>query len=176
MSKRSKTVLIVAITYCLIFAGLLITGLYVISAEGTKLETTITQISEYAAKETAYTKMMDLLESTKENRTTLEQFFITENDTISFLTGIETAAKKIGVELKTNELAVVPAVTKDGVTVPAVLMINFSFTGQEGAVKKFLVLLEHVPYQTVMPKISLGNNGLDGVWTGVVQLRLTLHL
>ena len=71
MSKRLKTVLISATVYSLVFTGLLVNGLYMLSAEGAKLEATKTQISENSAKEAAYTKMMSLLESTKENRITL---------------------------------------------------------------------------------------------------------
>ena len=175
MKKRSKTLLLVATFYSLIFAGLLVNGVYLISAEGAKLETTKIQISEHTAKETAYTKMMSLLDSSKENRATLEQFFITENDTITFLATTEAAAEKIGVELKTNELAVIPSVVKDGVDTPSALAISFSFAGSETAVKNFLVLLEHIPYHTAMPKVTLLSTASLESWTGTAQLRLTLR-
>ena len=174
MRKRSKTILIVATLYSLIFAGLLINGVYLISDQGRKLEITKTQISEHTAKEAAYTKMMSLLESSKVSRATLQKFFITENDTISFLASIEAAAKKIGVELKTNELAVIPSESKNGVNNVQALAISVSFQGSESAVKKFLVLLEHIPYHTMMPKVTLSGNPTEDVWSGSVQLRLTL--
>ena len=174
MIRRSKNVLIVASLYSLIFAGLLINGVYLISDQGRKLEITKTQISEHTAKEAAYSKMMSLLESSKENRTTLKKFFITENDTISFLATIEAAAKKNQVDLKTNELAVLPREPQNGVENLQALAISFSFSGTESAVKKFLVLLEHIPYHTAIPKVTLSGTPTDDVWTGSVQLRLTL--
>jgi len=164
----------VATIYSLVFAGLLVNGVYLISAEGAKLETTKTQISEHAAKEIAYTRMVDLLESTKEDRATLQQFFITENDTISFLATIEDAAKKNSIELKTNELAVIPGTTKDSITTPPALAISFSFAGSEVSVKKFLRLLESIPYHTEIPKVTLAGSGSGEEWTGSAQLRLTI--
>ena len=88
---------------------------------------------------------------------------------------MEAAAKKIGVELKTNELTVIPATVKDGITKPAVLGISFSFTGSENAVKTFLTVLEHIPYHSVLPKITLTGGTTSGEWVGSAQLRLTLR-
>lgn len=175
MSKRSKTLLVIASVYCFIFAGLLVYGVYILSAEGAKLEMTKTQISEHTAKEAAYAKMISLLESTKENRAALQQFFITENDTITFLANIEAAAKEIGVELKTNELAVVPTATNSGVVTPPILVVSFSFVGSESSVKKFLTVLEHIPFHATMPKVTLTSGASLETWTGVVQLRLTIQ-
>jgi hypothetical protein len=175
MSKRSKTILLVAIVYSLVFAGLLGNGLYLISAEGAKLEIAKTQISEHTAKEVAYAKTMSLLEVTRDNRDTLRTFFITENDTITFLTTIESAAKTIGVTLKTNSLAVLPETSTDGVITPSVVEIRFDFLGTQAAVKQFLVLLEHIPYHTAIPAVTLASNGEGGAWSGTAQLRLTLQ-
>ncbi len=172
MNMRSKTIIIVATGYCLIFAGLLFSGVYLISVEGTKLETTKVLLAEQTAKEEAYTKVTKLVESTKISRTQLKSFFITENETIAFLTSIEKAAEAIGVTLKTNELAVIPVVVADGVTTPAALTLRFTFSGSEAAVKKFLTLLEQIPYHVVIPKVTM--NTSEANWKVTADLRITL--
>lgn len=175
MTKRAKTILLISIVYSLLFAGLLVNALYLISAEGAKLDVTKNKISENTAKEIAYTKMMTLLESSKDKRDTLKEFFVTEDETISFLSSLETAAKKIGVKLETNELEVIPSVTKETVVSPAALSVSFTFNGSEREVKKFLEVLENIPYHTIIPKVTLTGNPSDGLWSGSAKLLLTLQ-
>lgn len=172
ISKRSKTLVLVAAGYTVLFAGLLINGVYLISAEGSKLESTKVLISEQSAKEAAYTKVTKLVESTEDSRAKIKNLFITENETISFLASIEKAADSIGVILTTNELVVIPSVTKDEVTNPALLSLRLSFSGAERDVKKFLLLLEKIPYHSAIPKVTL--NTATENWKATVDLNLTL--
>lgn len=174
MIKRTKTTLGVSIVYALLLAVSLASMVYVIYNEGSKLEQSKVTIAELVAKEAAYTSVVRLIDSSTEDRTLISGYFITEKDTISFISELERAAKNSGVELETTELSVTAAETKDGVTTPAVLSIGVSLQGSEGAVKKYIELLETIPYHTNIPQISVQSNRVTNQWSAAASLRLTM--
>lgn len=174
MNQRTKTVLILAILYCLFFVLVLSSALYLIRVQGTKLAGLQTTISEQSAKEATYNTVMRLLETTDAERATLASFFLTEKDTISFISELELAAVQLGIKLETTELSVTEAVTKDSVTTPATLVVGLKFEGVESAVKAFVTTLEHIPYHATIPELSVTNQMAGGVWQGKSRLIITL--
>jgi hypothetical protein len=171
MTKRTKTTFGIAIFYSLFFLCGLAVMAYIITIQGAELDAAKESIATRTAKNAAYEHVMQLLNTSAKDRETLTTYFISEKDTIGFISELEAAANTIGVALNTTALSIVPAVTKDGATTPAVLSIGLHFKGGEQAVKRFIQLLENVPYHKSMPTFSVISDKTADVWevtTGIV--------
>lgn len=173
MTQQTKTTLAISATYCVLFITALASMVFVVHEQGAKLEAAKIAIAEHAAKEASYNNVMRLLETSASNRAELKSYFITEKDTISFISELESAAAGVGVSLETTELSVTPASVKDGMTTPAVLGVGVSFKGSEAAVKQFITLLENVPYRKDLPSFNISSEGAAG-WSGHTTLRITM--
>lgn len=174
MTKRTKTTFGISMLYALFFiAALGIMG-FVIYDQGAKREETKLMIAERSAKDASYSNVMHLVESSTEDRAELMTYFITEKDTIGFISELENAAATVGVSLETTELSVTPVVTKDGITTPAVLAVGVAFKGGESAVKKFITLLESVPYRKDIPNFTVTSEVGIGEWSAKTVLRITM--
>lgn len=174
MTKSTKTTLLLSIIYCVFFIAALGSMAFVISNEGSKLEATKSMIAERAAKDAAYTNVMRILELSAADRAELEKYFITEKDTISFISELERAATALGVSLETTELSILPAASKDGVETPGVLTVGLNFEGDESAVKKFITLVESVPYRKNIPSFVVGSDRGTGLWNAHTILHITM--
>ena len=174
MIQRTKTTFGFAVLYSVFFVGGLAVVVYIITIQGSQLEAAKESIAEQSAKNAAYQNVMQLLDSSAAARTELSSYFISEKDTITFMSELETAANTIGVTLNTTQLSIVPGTSKNGITTPAVLMIGVHFTGGETAVKKYIQLLENVPYHKSLPNFSVTMDTVADVWDVTTSLRLTM--
>jgi hypothetical protein len=174
MTKRTNTIFVVSILYALVLAFGLAAMLYVVHMQGSKLEEAKITIADHIAKEAVYSNVVRLLESSKADRALLATYFISEKDTISFISELEQAAEKVGVTLRTTELSVVSATTKDGVATPAVLSVGVQFSGEEMAVKKFISLVENVPYHKKIPNFNISRDTASDNWTADTKLQITM--
>ena len=174
MIKKTKTTFAVAVLYSLFFVSGLAVVAYVITIQGAQLEAAKESIADRSAKKAAYENVMQLLSSSAAARTELSSYFISEKDTITFISELETAATTIGVSLNTTQLSIVPATSKDGVTTPAVLSIGVHFKGGEVAVKKFIQLLENVPYHKSLSTFTVSIDKAADVWDVTTSLLITM--
>ncbi len=174
MTKRTKTTFLIAVIYFLTFSVIFAYGLYLVRAQGSALDTVRTNIAQDAAKEAAYNSIVQIAETSESNRVELEKYFITEKDTISFIANLESVAAGIGVTFDPTELSTPDPVSVAGATSFSTLVMGYKFTGNEASVKKFLTILENIPYHAEIPSISLSNQSQNGEWVGVGQLILTL--
>lgn len=174
MNKHTKNNLLICTGMFLIFVGFFTYNLYKINGQGAKLSESRKVISDNLAKEVSYNKIMSLLDSTKTDRALLDNFFFTEKDTVHFISDMENDAKTIGVKMETNSLSVTKPVVKDGqVTDPAKLVLAITFSGSEDLVKKYVLLLESVPYQKTIPELGLSKID-DHSWQGRATLNITM--
>ncbi len=149
MSKQAKTTFLFALLYFVSLGSLLGYGFYVIHNQGTALGMAQVSVAEQAAKEMSYTNVIKQTESTQSDRTELATFFITEKDTVSFIAELEQAAAAVGVSFETKGLSVVAAAGGK----PAELVIDCVFKGSESMVRKFILILEGIPYRTTMSRL-----------------------
>ncbi|OGG89174.1 hypothetical protein A2592_00540 [Candidatus Kaiserbacteria bacterium RIFOXYD1_FULL_42_15] len=170
MSKKTKLMLYISILYSFILVAFLAYGIYQVKVQGDVFDANRLLIAEQNSKELAYHNLIQTTESTKEDRATIEQFFITEKDTISFITDIEQLASKMGITLETSQLSVNPKTDKSA----AQLYAGFKFTGQEKAIKQLVLLFENIPYHKTIPELVLTHNPEDGTWKGSILLYITI--
>jgi ACT domain-containing protein len=88
-----------------------------------------------------------------------------ESDSINFLNHVETLARDLGVSLKTNNLDTVSIDDRTWITT------SFSFSGREGDVKKFVSVLETLPYVLELTSVNLETES-GGNWSSEVALRV----
>lgn len=176
MNKRTIIVFSISLTYFFAVASLLACMIYLIHQQGARLDESQEAISAHAAKETAYNHVVDLLDSTKADREELETYFITEKDTITFISNLELIAKQFRVSLETTELSVTKSTEKDALTTAGILSIGLNFSGSDVDVKRFVVMLENLPYKTTIPNLSIGEDPVTGVVTGTIKLLIATKL
>jgi hypothetical protein len=174
MTKRTKTIFIIAVLYSVVLALMLASILYVIHMQGTKLGEAKDAIAEHTAKELAYNNVMRVLASSEQDRAKLSSYFISEKDTISFITELESAAKSFGVTMQTTGLSVAPAATVAGVSNPPVLSVGVQFKGDEQSVKNYIVLLENVPYHKRISSFTFSGDSTTGQWSAATTLAITM--
>lgn len=174
MTKRTKTTAVIAVSYFVIFLGIFAYAVYLVNAQGSKLDEARRVIAERSAKEAAYNSVVRITESSKADRAELAGYFITERDTPGFIAGVEAAAVQMGVRFETTELSVTEAQSVNGVITPSMLVVGSKFSGSEAAVKKFIVLLENLPYHATIPSLSMTNQSEDGGYVGQAEIILTL--
>lgn len=174
MTKRTTTTFIVSILYSVTFVLVLASILYVIHIQGTKLGEAKDTIAENAAKELAYTSVTRVLAASESDRAKLDSYFISDKDTISFISELESAARTFGVAMQTTGLSVAPATTVGGVSNPPVLSVGVQIKGDETAVKKYIVLLENIPYHKRINTFSFSGTPGTNDWTAVTILAITM--
>ncbi len=174
MTKRTTTNLVLALIFALGVTLGLALMLYIVNIQGSKLEQAKITIAEHVAKEAAYTNVTRLVEASASDRAMLLTYFITEKETITFISQLEAAALAMGVRLQTTNLSVTPATTVDGKTTPGVLTVGLSFGGETTAAKKFLTLLENVPYHKQIPTVTMTKDAATAATQGQVSLLITL--
>ena len=170
MNKNTKHMFYLALSYCVVFIILLVYSVYQIKVQGNAFNLNRALIAEQSNKELAYHNLIQVIESTKDERATLQQFFITEKETISFISDIEKSASIMGITLETSQLSVKPKTEK----APAQLYAGFNFLGQESAVKQLVLLFESLPYHKSIPELVLTNNPEIDTWKGSILLYITI--
>lgn len=175
MSKKSRTLLIIA-TFCFVTTmGVFLYALYAVNKQGVRYAESKNLIGEQTAKEASYNTVQSLLVSTSEDRKKIQSLFIEERETISFISEIEKNAGIVGVTLTTNELSIAPSVTDtNGVTTPALLLVGFDFSGTQNAVWQYLTLLENIPYHKKITEVTFVKSD-NNMWKANVKMQLTLR-
>lgn len=162
--------LYLSITYSVIFGLLFGFDVSQLRAKATELSSTRQLIAEQVAKELAYHNVEQVLESTVADRDTLQHFFITEKDTIAFVSDVEAKAAALGVALETTQLSINPKKDKT----PAQLYTGFKFSGPELSVKRLVTLLEAVPYYKTVPELKLTRKTDSNEWDGTILLYINI--
>lgn len=175
MNKKSHSFLLIATASFLAAAGLFVYVLYAIQQQGIQYTESKRLIGEHAAKDSSLNSVQSLLASTKDDRENIKNLFIEENKTISFISEIEKNAKLVEVTLVTNELSILPSATDpNGITSPALLVVGFNFSGSEFAVRRFLTLLENMPYHKKITQVTFGKSD-SNIWNASITMQLTLQ-
>jgi ACT domain-containing protein len=111
-------------------------------------------------------EQQQVLNETLDQRTMLKSYYLAqESDSINFLNHVETLARDLGVSLKTNNLDTVSIDDRTWITT------SFSFSGREGDVKKFVSVLETLPYVLELTSVNLETES-GGNWSSEVALRV----
>ena len=154
--------LIVSVGACVLF-------FYRVTEQRVLLQNKVSERAVAKARQSSLTELTKTLEDTKVARESLISRILSENGVVDFLTLIESIEKEQGVEIKTDSLTVEPISE-----VFEKLVVNISVTGSYTSVVHVLKLLEHLPYQSSLRKVSIGREDRSAnVWKGMFELSVT---
>jgi Tfp pilus assembly protein PilO len=132
------------------------------------------EVQSVYAEQQAQQQMATIIENTlsqsEDERKQLQSFFLSERDTISFITAVEQLARNSQVTLETTQLSVVPATETD----PSKLNVGFSYEGSYNRVINLTAQIETLPYHITVTRVTLVKLA-QGQWRGDVTLTVTLQ-
>jgi phenylpyruvate tautomerase PptA (4-oxalocrotonate tautomerase family) len=170
MTKQTTTTLIVASLYFTVFLALLVYAYISVRAEQVRYQELTTTLATEAAKQAVAHQITEVSSRTVAERAELQHYFVTEKETISFITEIESLARSIGVTLETTSLDLTPATGKD----PAILKTGFLVKGSQTDVTTFLQMMESLPYHSRIPTMDISRLG-SNEWQGSLSLEVTVR-
>lgn len=170
ITSRAKKIAILSTGYCLSAIIILAGTIYFTERNKSKFA----DVRESNAKAQATKQLATTIEQTlllsELDREELNSFFISERDTIHFITRVEELAKKLGVSVETTQLAVIPGKDNE----PSRLHIGFEVEGEYNNVVQMLSAVETLPYHKLIPDIAIKQ--VDRVsWSGTIALYVTLQ-
>lgn len=169
ITKRAKKIGVIALIYCLGGLVVLIGTVYLTQQNKQKFADVRAKNAEAEAAKQLSTTIEQTLQVSARDRATLDTFFISERDTIDFITEVETLAQTLQVQVETTQLSVIPATD----TEPSRLQIGFVVKGSYNNVARMLFALETLPYHRTIPDRSISKT-LTGEWEGSMVLHVTL--
>ena len=143
MSKNTVTAIIFSIILFTISVTVLGLMIYVVNEKGKNLSEQVLALQTERSQDDSYYKLIKISEETKEQRHTLQNYFLArESNSIDLLNSVETLASQVGVYLKTEGLDVV----EDSSTKVKWIEASFSFVASREKVENFIKILETLPY------------------------------
>ncbi len=145
---------------------------YYVDKEGKELESKMEIVSKHRQLEERYRSLEVMVDESRAEYDELGSYLLTENNTINFLSEVETLAGSMGLTLITDALKAdpLPNPKYQGIT------LQLRITGQYEPVLDFLKILETLPYYSRIDALSLEREGRTGeTWTAAVTLLVGLH-
>lgn len=148
-TRKTKLIAIIASIYAL--GALLIVSfvIYRVHTQGTQVEVSVQTIANSNAKIKAYKDLWVQFEATKEERSALSEFVLTEDEAGTFLTEIERIGTSQGVSITTSSLKVEKVADSADE-----LRMQFILEGSESGVKKMITMLETLPYRSSLTSLT----------------------
>jgi len=166
---RTRLIGIFSLVYLFVAASAVGWVVYEVGANGQELKDRVAAIADKNAKVKTYTEFSKLINETQEERAVLASYVLTEDNTSSFLTEIESLAANVGVTLFTRSLEVDD---KKGSSYDD-LVIVFDVEGPEVLVKNLLSIFETLPYHSQVSSLTF-TVGENGVIKGTIEVKVTL--
>lgn len=146
---------------------------YQIYREGTKLTTHMEVIGKSKLMQEQYNELFAVLKKNDAEHTQLSEFLLTEDQTIHFLSEIETLARNANLAFSTDSLEVKPLPTPPFESVD----LRLRAEGSRADVITFLNILETLPYFSRINALTLtAKKGAQGdIWVANITLMVALH-
>lgn len=170
ITSRAKKIAVLASIYCLLAVVVLAGSIYYTEQNKNKFADVRNRNAEARAMQELSTSIEHTLRLSEDDRQELSSFFISERDTIHFITKVETLAKTMQVNVETTQLSVVPKNDKT----PSRLEIGFIVEGNYSNVAKMLSAIETLPYHKEILQIAITKSS-EKTWEGAVALYVTLQ-
>ena len=171
ITKKTKIIFVVSIICFLVSVG----GVYMlwstIKNQGEALAQKANELALFEAQNKSYRDLEQLVNDTQSQRTQLQEYLLTEDQTIDFLSKIENLADSLAIDLSTDALKV-----QDTEGPFDTLLISYRIEGMKTRVDTLIQMLETLPYQAGLSNLSFQYDFKDGVsvTTGTFTLAITL--
>ncbi len=168
--NKTQISFLIAFTFMLLGTLSLVGLVYVIEGNAIKLRERVGAIAYQKAQAEERYETERLLEETKEERTALSSFVLTEGSVIDFITNIETIASSLGLEFNTKTIT--PEETKDKNFDE--LSMQFSFSGPNSSVEKLMAVFEIIPHHSYIRDLNVRQSEGGNLWTVDMTLVVTI--
>lgn len=157
----SAIIFLVSVSVCVVF-------FWMVSKQKTVYIERTQERAEKQAYRDSLQSLMRTLEDTKEERAALVSRVIKDDEVITFLSLIETLGKEQGIALTTNSLTVLPV--NDTFET---LVIALTLEGTYSEMTSIIKLLEQLPYQSSVAKVTMSKEKGSGLWKGSLEVSVT---
>lgn len=174
--QRTKIIACISGLFIILSATAFFGFLYLVSKQEQTLQQELRVAAETESRRKAFDALITVTQKTAEERETLEKLLLREENIIEFLSLIETVAREQGVEVKTNNLTVVP-LSSDFDS----LDIDLTLRGTRAAVMHVIRLLETIPYQSRITRVLFTSISDEGVilqsdaWQARLDMSITKY-
>ena len=166
--SSTKKIIVVAASLALGSVVTLLALLWLVNRLAVSHQENLSQLANVEALRELSLQTQRLLQNTEEERSILQSLVLEEDDIVDFLAEIETEARKLGVDLRTEQL---DKTSGDQKTF-ADLNIVFEFKGSSTGVLRLLNMIELMPYAHRLSNFQYDTRG--GVWEGTMGLVMNI--
>ncbi|MBP9836762.1 MAG: hypothetical protein KBC78_02920 [Candidatus Pacebacteria bacterium] len=170
MGAKTKNIFITSILITVLSVGTCSFLIYQIGAKGVLLEEKVKILAENNSKEESYLSIRRTIQETESERGEINsKFFKGEDDSIVFLTQIESLAPKLGLVFATKSLD--PVVDENNKLQS--IKMSFTYSGKKDSVLDFTKMLENIQYHSYLENLTLKKDTEDN-WSGAVTLLISI--
>lgn len=171
--NHTKIIASIGAALLLLSAGATAFFFYLVQEEKAAYREMVVEREIVKTRQASLKKLLETLTETKDDRETLTTRILKDQEVIDFLALVESVGKEQNVTLETESLTVQPI--NDAFES---LVINLSVTGSYASVVHVLKLLEQVPYQSGIQKVTLARDvereeDSANEWKGTFEIVVT---
>lgn len=167
--SRSKRIAFITILFFMCGVSVAVLVLHMIKEDGTQFVIQMETVHTNQVIESRYNDLQTILDQSEFERDKLNDYLLSEDDTVRFLSEIEGIAKSMGLQLTTDSLSVAPFPSQTFQKID----LKFRVSGLKNDVILFISALESLPYYSRIEALSLDRVG--DVWQASVTLMVGLH-
>lgn len=167
MFSRKTKIIGVASLVSVLVSGAVLGGLFfILIGKEADYYAQVEMRAEGRATDRQLAALVTLAENSRESRAALDQYVLPADAVITFLALIESLAREQALGIETRSIAIDPLNSRF-----ETVLLTIAVDGAYEDVTHMLDLLESLPYQSDVYRVSINNNGRES--TGVFSLQVT---
>lgn len=169
-TRKTKNIFLIAISFFVFSVLLLIGVLYQMNRVASQYKEKLLVIEKNLEQEQVYNSLEFTIQSSRVERAQLEEYILTKDDTISFLTEIEQMSRNLGIVLRTKSL-------EEGKVEGSVyddLRMAFDVEGTMSQLENFVQLLELLPYHGQVQRVNFNKVEGEELFSGDIIITISL--
>jgi len=173
--KRTQTktniFVISAVGLFVLACGVLAGMWFFVTAKAGTLDEALTIVATRTAEQNQMANVSLLLENSALDRELLKSFILNDTEVINFISHIESVAQSRGLSITTQN---VTTSALEGSTQFEILNLGLQLAGNKRDVMDFVSYVEQLPYQAVIPNITLERQGGSAdSWAANFEVHIT---
>ncbi len=171
--KQTIIYMLIGFVYCAFALTLAVMGWMQVTDKGETLVENAKILTGNLYQLQRYSEIVNLMESTEDDRERLLSNILFEKDFVSFLSDIESLVAKAGAKVKVNQINVNELEKSEGLSI---LGLNLTVEGNQDQVMLILELLENLPYQSTVKDINYRKQSFSGATIGEYSVTINLDM
>lgn len=169
-NQKTKTVGIISLVILLMSCAVLGLLLFLLDKKEEAFLKAVEERAQERAAEVQLKSLATLAEETSSERGAVEGYVLEKDGVISFLSLIESLGREQGLTVETTAIEVSPLGND---TTFETVSLTVQATGGYSDITNLLDVLETLPYQSSISRVSMQRRGTTGEWAGTFALSVT---